>query len=156
MTVRIDVGCGVCKAIGCIGLDIYKTDGVDIVSDAANLALKDSSVDYVYTRECIQHTVASDMKALSEIHRVLKSNGTAEIIVSSVYQWFYWKIGISSRHYRILRFYTDSLLRRKLNKVGFKNCVITHIYIPKNYLTSKKFLRHVKLQYYDIKAICRK
>ena len=156
MTIKVDIGCGAGKLEDCIGIDIYKTDDVDILASATNLIFKDNSVDYIYTRECIQHIRDSDVKALTEMCRVLKPEGIAEIIVSSFYGWFFWKIGISSRQYRVFRLYTDHLLRRKLNKIGFRNCVLTHVFIPKNYLTSKKLLRHVKLQYHDIKAICQK
>lgn len=56
-------------------LDVSDGPGIDIVGPAEAIPLKDDSVDLVITQETLEH-VADPVKAMAEITRVLKPNGT--------------------------------------------------------------------------------
>lgn len=154
--VKVDVGCGRWKAKDCIGIDILKAEGVDIQADACHLPFKDGSVDFVYSRECIQHIKKSDVLALKEIFRVLKKHSQATIIVSSFIAWLTWCVGISSWNYRYFRVYLDQNFKKKLRKAGFSSVSISHVTFSHKTIVSKKLLRHVKLSYHDIVGVCQK
>lgn len=154
--IKIDIGCGACPAEDCIGIDISKAEGVDVQADACHLPLKDECVDFIYTRECIQHIKNSDVKALKEMFRVMKKHSRATIIVSSFIGWLTWRVGISSWNYRYFRVYLDQNLRKKLLNAGFSSVSISHVTFSHKTIESKKFLRDVKLSYHDIVGVCQK
>jgi ubiquinone/menaquinone biosynthesis C-methylase UbiE len=76
----LDIGCGLKKKEGCIGIDLIKTESVDIIAVAENLPFKDNSVDAIYTRHTLEH-VSDFEKAIKEIWRVSKPGAVIEIIV---------------------------------------------------------------------------
>jgi SAM-dependent methyltransferase len=156
-TISLDIGCALgTKRNGCLGLDVLKHTNVDIQADACHLPLKNESVDYLYSRECIQHIKDSDFEALKEMVRVLKPHSEATIIVSSFIGWSIWRVGISSRTYRYLRLYTDQSFKKKLLKAGFSSVLIGHVTLGNKKITSRRFLRHIRLGYHDIIGECKK
>ena len=55
-------------------LDIKESKKVDIVADAMNMPIKNDSYDLVICQATLEH-ISFPVKAISEIHRVLKNNG---------------------------------------------------------------------------------
>jgi len=79
--IKLDLGCGNNTHSDCIGIDIKPLTDVDIVADLnLGIPLKSNSIDCVYARHSIEH-LDDPVEALREIHRVLKRDGTAEIIL---------------------------------------------------------------------------
>tara|TARA_B110000879_G_C11161666_1_gene509397 strand:- start:1348 stop:2283 length:936 start_codon:yes stop_codon:yes gene_type:complete len=62
------------KSIVCTSVDIYKTNLTDLVCDGHYLPFKGSYFDGVWIQAVLEHVV-EPQAVISEIHRVLKSNG---------------------------------------------------------------------------------
>ena len=76
--VKLDLGCGDLKPVGYIGIDIKRTQGVDIVASALYLPIRAESIDEVRCHHLIEHFIPSEATAcIKEIHRVLKKEGKA-------------------------------------------------------------------------------
>ncbi len=79
--VRLDLGCGKDKKLGCIGIDIRKQPSVDIVMDLnKGISLDENSVDYIYTAHFLEHADNYDL-LMKEIYRVCKNGAILEIYV---------------------------------------------------------------------------
>ena len=78
---RIDLGCGNNKKVGCQGIDIKPLEGVDIVADATKeIPLADNSVEYLYSSHFLEH-VESIRFVASEIYRICCNGAIVEIKV---------------------------------------------------------------------------
>ena len=80
--VRIDLGCGNNKREGFTGVDLIKTDAVDIVFDLDRpkwTFAKDNSVDEIHCSHFIEHT-ADLIAFMGECHRILKPGGQMVVI----------------------------------------------------------------------------
>ena len=80
--VRLDLGCGKRKEKGFTGVDIAPIEGhVDIVADLSHFPwpFGDNSVDQIRCSHFLTHH-RDLVKAMAEIHRVLKPDGLVEII----------------------------------------------------------------------------
>jgi len=67
-----------------INLNIDAFDSVDIVADATNLPLEDFSFDTVTCNAVIEH-VPDPIRLISEIHRILKPGGYAQLMVPFIF-----------------------------------------------------------------------
>ena len=79
----LEIGPGKTKAIkNAIGLDIRKTEAVDVIADARFLPFKDEVFDYVYASHVLEHFSYHEVKdVVREWGRVLKRGGVIEIRV---------------------------------------------------------------------------
>jgi ubiquinone/menaquinone biosynthesis C-methylase UbiE len=76
----LDIGCGKVKR-GNIGLDAYDGEHVDIVADIESpLPIPDDSCDEVKMFHVLEH-VHEPLALLTEVRRILKPGGTAEVRV---------------------------------------------------------------------------
>jgi ubiquinone/menaquinone biosynthesis C-methylase UbiE len=77
---KIDIGCGLNKKPGCLGIDIQKLDGVDFVLDMTKdkLPFEDNSVDYIYMSHFLEH-IKIPNNLFSEISRVAIDGAKLEI-----------------------------------------------------------------------------
>lgn len=84
-TVRVDLGCGVDKSLGYVGINKIKTEGVDIVADVARegIPLDDCSIDEVRAHRFLEY-ITDKIFIMNEIYRVLKPEGRADIVVFSM------------------------------------------------------------------------
>jgi len=84
--VCIDIGCGVKKKPGTIGLDIRPLPGVDRVVDLTRepLPFEDSSVDSIFSSHCIEH-LPDPIHVFKEMTRVARHGASLEIWVP--YGW---------------------------------------------------------------------
>lgn len=80
--VIVELGCGINKKEGAIGIDHLPLEGVDYVANLENGLpfLPDNCVDEIYTRHVLEH-VGNFQQLMKEIHRVLKPGGKKVIIV---------------------------------------------------------------------------
>ncbi len=76
---RLDLGCGVAKAEGTIGVDKVAGPGVDHVVDfeTDRLPFADGSVEYVFSSHCLEHLQAP-LLLFTEISRVCQSGARLE------------------------------------------------------------------------------
>ncbi len=84
MGLRIDLGCGRNKVEGCLGVDLHRHDGVDIVADVRHRTpgLDDGCAEFVVCRHVIEHLGDEDWRlVLHEIARLLAPGGTFEVRV---------------------------------------------------------------------------
>lgn len=86
---KLELGSGGEGRKGFYAVDHLELDGVDIVADLNKPLdlLPDESVDYIYSRHTFEH-IHEFLPLMRELYRVIKKNGTIEIIVphfSNVY-----------------------------------------------------------------------
>lgn len=127
----LDVGCGTGINLGILE-KFGKVVGVDpskkalqftrqrgfknlIKASAEKLPFPDKCFNLVTALDVIEH-IADDLKALKELHRVLKSQGLLLVTVPA-YQ-FIWSEHDEALHH--FRRYTASQLHQKLNQAGFR------------------------------------
>jgi len=119
--IKLDIGCGSRKQNDYVGVDVARTKSVDVVASATNLPFKDNSVNYIYSRRCLQH-VPNEAEALREMYRVLTIGGEAKIIVASYRGWLYYQLKHLRRNkaYPAFHLYAFYSLRKKLRKAKFQ------------------------------------
>lgn len=71
----LDVGCGMTKHKGCIGVDTRKLKGVDIIADACMLPFKDNCFDKIFLSHIVEH-IQDLVLFMKEIWRISKSVAT--------------------------------------------------------------------------------
>jgi ubiquinone/menaquinone biosynthesis C-methylase UbiE len=77
--IAIDLGCGLSKKRGAVGVDQRKLENVDVVCNLDyTFPFKDESIDEVHSSHCIEH-VEKPVEFMKEVRRVLRSNGAAVI-----------------------------------------------------------------------------
>ncbi|MBI2333905.1 MAG: class I SAM-dependent methyltransferase [Chloroflexi bacterium] len=136
----LDIGCGTGFNISYLKQAGHeRVDGVDIsrdalaycqsrqlddimLSSAESLPIHNSTYDVVLALDIIEH-LPNDRQALSEIHRVLKTNGTFVIFVPA-YK-FLWSFQDEISHHQ--RRYEANDLRTKLDQAGLKIEKLTYI-----------------------------
>ena len=77
--ITLDIGCGQRKTQNSIGVDIMKTKGAGVIGDIHNLPFKDQNVNKIFCFQLLEH-IDDLIKAMEEIHRVLKKKGGRVII----------------------------------------------------------------------------
>lgn len=77
---KLYLGAGSDHREGFINVDRYPFNGVDVVADVTEgLPFEDSSVDYVYTQDFMEHLpTEKKVFVINEIWRVLKNDGLME------------------------------------------------------------------------------
>src|SRR5216684_227489 len=77
----LDLGCGIAKQPGAIGLDKIRTESVDVVGDLTrNLPFRDSCCERVFLNDVIEH-IPNTIALMEEIWRVCKPNARVHIRV---------------------------------------------------------------------------
>lgn len=97
--ISIDAGCGTHKK-GDIGLDIVRTDAVDIICDLEQIPLKDDCVDCIITEHVIEH-INNPYNTIREFYRILKGGGEVHIGVPHAFTTGAYCI--DHKHYFVLR-----------------------------------------------------
>lgn len=78
----LDIGCGRNKHEGCIGIDHFAYEGVDVISNLNDLPwpFDDNTFDEVYAHSILEH-LDNFIRTMEEIHRVSKPGALVHIIV---------------------------------------------------------------------------
>ena len=136
----LDIGCGTGFNITYLdGLGYSQVDGLDFSKDALmycqsrrlnlllmasaeNLPIQDSIYDVVLALDIIEH-ISNDIQALSEIHRILKADGSFVAFVPA-YQ-FLWSFQDEISHHQ--RRYETNDLRSKILQTGFEINKLTYV-----------------------------
>lgn len=114
-----------------ISADKYKED-VSVKADITNLKFEDNSFDLIICNHVLEHII-DDIKAMSELYRVLKPSGTAFLLVPLNYNnaISYEDYTITSAEEREIHFGQHDHVRRygldyfdRLQQVGFKTTKI--------------------------------
>jgi SAM-dependent methyltransferase len=102
----LDVGCGINKFPGSIGLDNNSRTAADVIADLDRLPypFKDSSFDSLRAIHVIEH-VESVIRAMEEFHRVVRNGGT---------------IRLETPHYTDFSSFCDPTHRWHLNSFSFR------------------------------------
>jgi SAM-dependent methyltransferase len=138
--VSVDVGCGIVKRAE-IGVDFRRSIGADIVADVQHLPFRDNVADYVYSGHVIEH-LDYPFLLLSEINRILKPTGNAEIRYP---RWKY--MNMVRCMFRIcflnqLPFLSPPQLRDLLIRLGMRNKYAGHKY----WVDPKHFNRYLTVK----------
>ena len=77
---ELDLGCGINKRPGSVGVDSNRDTAADVIADINSGALpfRDSSFDRVYLIHVIEH-VEDVVKTVEELHRVCKAGGVIRL-----------------------------------------------------------------------------
>lgn len=119
---RLDLGCGVTKGAGFIGVDAIDGPAVDVVGDVLDVlrTLDDDSVDEVYSSHLFEHI--DDLSALmTELERVLAVGGRLRVVVPHFSNAYFYS---DPTHRRPFGLYTfsyyaeDPVLRRRVPTYG--------------------------------------
>jgi len=115
----IELGCGLMKKEGRIGIDIIDLPNVDIVADIEQGLpfLPDDSVDQIYCRSIFEH-IENFENLVREIVRVLKKEGKAYVFVPHFSNPYYYSDYTHKRFFGLYTFYyfvdTEQQLKRKV------------------------------------------
>lgn len=99
----LNVGCGGGRAsdkatyLGDVRIDLKRFPSVTIIMDAHHLGFRASTFDEVYCFEVLEH-LESPIKALKELKRVLKDEGSITVTVPNVWYWRYIYRALSKRY----------------------------------------------------------
>jgi ubiquinone/menaquinone biosynthesis C-methylase UbiE len=74
----LDVGCGSSQHKGCLGVDVRRLKGVDVIADASILPFKDDCFEKIFLRHLVEH-IYDIVAFMKEIWRV--SNDGAMIYI---------------------------------------------------------------------------
>ena len=77
---KLDLGCSFHKRDGFVGIDILKSDGIDVQTDACFLPFKENSFDEIYSSYALEH-IQDNLKVLEEIWRVCKDGAIVRLIL---------------------------------------------------------------------------
>lgn len=79
---RLDIGCGINKRPGFIGIDQYKLPGVDVVMDVRKAwTYADNSVEEIHCSQFLEHLTALErVNFFNEAYRVLIPDGKLTVI----------------------------------------------------------------------------
>lgn len=117
--ISIDAGCGTNKKAN-IGLDIVRTEAVDILCNLEKIPLKDNCADYIITEHVIEH-INNPYNAIREFHRILKKGGVVHIGVPHAFTTGGYSI--DHKHYFTLRsldYVINPNLARHYSGIQFK------------------------------------
>jgi len=103
----LDIGCGINKVAGAIGMDVNPRTAADVIHDLDDLPypFADDEFDEVIGRHVIEH-VADPMGVMCELHRITRGGGVIRIVVP---------------HWTNPDFATDLTHRNHLNSYSFRN-----------------------------------
>jgi SAM-dependent methyltransferase len=103
----LDIGCGVNKAAGAIGMDVNPRSDADVIHDLDDLPYPfvDDEFDEVIGRHVIEH-VRDPMAVMCELHRITRNGGVVKLVAP---------------HWTNPDFATDLDHRNHLNSYSFRN-----------------------------------
>lgn len=142
---KLDIGCGLVKKNGFIGIDKIIKTRPDIVADVEyGLPVKTNSISHVYCSHLLEH-VNNLPSLMEELYRIVKPNGIIEIIVP-----YYASLGafMDPTHVRFFTEETFSYFSKSKKEKHFDydfNCNFEIIKIEFKYLPQFRYLPFKRL-----------
>jgi SAM-dependent methyltransferase len=123
----LDIGCGVNKVPGAIGMDINPHTAADVIHDLDDLPypFADDEFDEVIGRHVIEH-VRDPMAVMCELHRITRAGGIIKLVAP---------------HWTNPDFATDLTHRNHLNSYSFRNFIEDRAVFP--FYTTTRFRQRV-------------
>ncbi len=136
MSKTLDLGCGLRKTVGAVGVDSVNLFGVDVVHDLNIFPypFDDNTFDLVIARHSIQH-LDKIILVMEELHRILKIDGELRIYVPHYASDNYntdpthkISFGYRSMNYFVSNipfhyaFYSDKKFLLKDRKMSYRRC----------------------------------
>jgi predicted SAM-dependent methyltransferase len=89
--IKLDLGAGFRKQEGFTSVDNDPTSKPDVCWDLNKTPypFKDSSVDYIYSAQVLEHLSLHSIEFFKECHRILKPNGKLEFWLPNMWNWKY-------------------------------------------------------------------
>jgi len=146
-TIKLDIGCGLNKKDGYIGIDKSPDVGADFLVDieCEPLPFSDSSVDEIYCAHLVEH-IHNLIPFMNECYRVLKPGGRMEILAP-----YYTAIQATQdpTHVRFIsensfNYFTDEYLQKKRTFNYGINCLFKIVSIDYTHINvwSKSWVPH--------------
>lgn len=112
----LDIGCGVNKTPGAVGMDVNPRTHADVIHDLDQLPYPfgDDEFDEVIGRHVIEH-VREPMAVMAELHRITRPGGLIKLVAP---------------HWTNPDFATDLTHRNHLNSYSFRNLVEDRAVFP--------------------------
>ena len=151
---KIDLGCGLNRRPGFIGIDQYPNKNVDIVADLdkEGIPLDSNTVDYVYSSHLLEHLFNLDF-VIREIYRVCKHNAIVEIHVPH-FSFPQYEFHVRTFRYESLKDYEITYYNNKMiGMPDYFKCLSRQLVCTKWYKFFEKFInRHPYL--YEQSFLC--
>jgi predicted SAM-dependent methyltransferase len=149
--VKLDLGCGISKREGYLGVDCIQLPGIDLVHDLNKLPypFKDGEIDEVFMDNVLEH-LDNPLKVMEEVYRICKDG--AKITISVPYfRSFYATIDPTHRNFFGVNWFNyfdpDHLFHKKYQYTKAKLSV-KMIEFDREFQNSKKsFLHRFFLRY---------
>ena len=77
---RLDLGCSYHKKADYLGIDILKTQDVDVLADASALPFADNCFEKVFSQYVLEH-IADNLAVLRELYRVCRNGAQIHLIL---------------------------------------------------------------------------
>ena len=143
-SLKLELGSGGEGRKGFYAVDHLELDGVDIVADLNKPLdlLPDESVDYIYSRHTLEH-IHELLPLMRELYRVIKKNGTIEIIVphfSNVYGYS------DPTHVRLFGLYSMYYFVSSENQPEKRK-------VPAFYTDIRFIIKSIKIEFYKLGTI---
>lgn len=143
-SIRLDLGCGIKKREGFIGVDVMALDGVDTVCDLGSdrWPWDDNSVDEAYSSHMIEHlTWPQRVHFINELYRVLKPGS---------------KCTLKFPHWASALYYGDPTHKEPMSEVAFlywrkewRNSVGPHVPYTCDFDVTWEYTLHQEIQALD-------
>ncbi len=152
----LDLGCGNAKEEGAVGIDYHSSPGVDVVHDldVYPWPLESDSFDMVVCKHIIEH-LSNVIKAMEEIHRILKRGGVVKIYTPHISNIMSFKDPTHKWHFTLGSFdyfikglqenevpYTDVSFELVKKQLVFTNNFLTPLAKVISKLSTKTYEKH--------------
>lgn len=123
---KLDVGCGVSRQAGFIGVDCAIAVRPHIVAEMWSIPLKDGSTDEIYSSHALEHVLKAEVvPTLREWERLLRPGGTVELQVPDlVWCCLNWLRHLSNDWHMDTIFGNQEHVPGELHKTGFTSKIM--------------------------------
>ena len=95
-TLKLDVGCGMRKLEGAIGVDYCRDSEADVIADAEHLPFRGETFESVHSQVLLEH-LPNPFNGLKEQYRVLRKGGKLVCITDNA-SYYGWSLSPTYRH----------------------------------------------------------
>jgi predicted SAM-dependent methyltransferase len=140
--IKLDVGCGMAKREGYVGVDIHPDTQADVVAPMWNLPYEADSVDEIYSSHALEHIPQDHvLPTLREWRRVIKPDGLIIIRVPDL-MWICREfLNNPVMGWRLATVFGAQTHPGEFHQTGFTEGWMKHHYLPSAGLNLLKFER---------------